>query len=106
MVELLSNLAGETNNIFDTKSNDFVMLDYLELMKLGVGRHLRYVHADDNAIALRRSQHEVIQQQMHSSDYGLNYEENHEVYQQATHPTNHGALCVAMASGNQRGLFI
>lgn len=73
VIKPLSNLFGETDNVFDTVKNKFVRLEPDELLRLGVGSRMVLVQFADEAAAERRAmynqvnaerQHEAIDQQV------------------------------------------
>lgn len=85
VIKPISNLFGETNNVFDTLTNKFVDLLPAELQRLGLNRRLSFVRLHDVVFSVIRpipqTTHEVNQQVIHPA--------NHTVNQQAIHQANH-----------------
>lgn len=79
----ISNLFGETNNVFDTLKNKFVSLSRSELKQLGVNRRLSFVLSQADAADLRRETEQAKLQASneasHLSIQQANLQANHEV---------------------------
>lgn len=84
VIEPLSNLFGETNYVFNTINNKFVRLNPVDLWKLGVGRRLSSVRANDKAAAVRRNSRAITRQAIRHAILLA----NHPAISQATNKAN------------------
>lgn len=97
-------MSSRTNIVFATDANNFVSLRSEELWRLGVGRDLAIVSANDEATPINIANlelnkqvdhdvnHPAIYQPVHQENVQLNSQAIHQEYYQASQQSNHQAI--------------